>query len=136
MKTRKTLCLLLALVLVVSAAGTAFAASHTVAAGKFGTLTGTIDQDTGPFVGWSVTLTASIDHVLSNTILSMGVRFTTSEDPTYGKVGNNVASISQQYYVPFSADWEPTHAYGNYEVYAPGEKPYTTYTETTVTRPA
>lgn len=136
MKNRKILSLLLALVLVFSAAGTAFAASNSVPAGAFGNLTGTIDQD--PPVGgqWSVTLTASVDHKVNNTMLSMGVHWGPTNDPTYGTVGIDVMSISHTYLVPFTLDWVPTQANGYYQAYAPGAGQYLTEAMTPLTRPA
>ncbi len=136
MKKHKILSLLLALVLVFSAAGTAFAASNSVPAGAFGNLTGTINQD--PPVGgqWSVTLTASIDYKLNNTMLSMSVHWGPTSDPTYATADYNKLSISHTYLVPFTLDWEPTHAYGYYQVYAPTARSYYTEASIPVTRPA
>ena len=138
MKNRKILSLLLALVLVFSAAGTAFAASSIgmEEAGPFGYLTGTIGQDPPTGGQWSVTLTASIDNKVNNTMLSMSVHWGPTSDPTYATADYNKLSISHTYLVPFTLDWEPTHAYGYYQVYDPSVGRYSTNAEIPVTRPA
>ncbi len=124
MKKHKILSLLLALVLVFSAAGTAFAASKSVPAGAFGTLTCTALEN-NPASDWSVSVTAAVTTPLRNGILAVGVAFDDPSNPSYRLSSPGEQSISRTVPVPVSIDSSPSFAYGYAEAYVPGGQTYT-----------
>ena len=125
MKKYKMLSLLLALVLVVSAAGTAFAASgtDTKPAGSFGTLTCTIVEN-DPVLNWSIDVTATVKNALPNGILSVGATFTNYSVPNYHSSEKGAKSFTYRFVIPVPVDEVPDTAYGVAEAYAPGAEPY------------
>ncbi len=134
MKTRKTLCLLLALVLVVSAAGTAFATTDSWDT-DYGTLSGS-SKYTQATNNVAVTTSLKRNGISVNISLRNGISFYIQETGKYTKIDETIGAINQTSFpsnfpVYRAIEWTPIGARCYHGLYTVSNDRYTLVKEET-----